>query len=114
MKIASASLTRPIAATFLVFLSLSPPTGAVEESLAQVVSATLESQLLGEDAAKLARAARQQGDPVRGAILFYQPALTCAKCHVRDAQQPVIAPDLAQPDGKVSDAYLVESILQPS
>ena len=36
----------------------------------------LEAQLLREDPAALAKAARAQGDPVRGAVLFHQPHLS--------------------------------------
>jgi putative heme-binding domain-containing protein len=110
----SANPIRLLAATYFVLLSLSPPADAGEENVAPGVSVTLEKHLLDEKPAKLAREARQQGDPARGAILFYQPALTCAQCHLGGAQQPAFGPDLAQPGDKVSDAYLVESILQPS
>ena len=95
-------------ATVLVFSSL------LLGADAGGVAATLESQLLGENAAELCGAARQQGDAARGAVLFYQPALSCAKCHLGDARQPPFAPDLSQPGEKVTDRYFVESILQPS
>jgi putative heme-binding domain-containing protein len=98
--------------TFITIVVLAMTTQAAENAAG--ASATLESRLLGENPADLAREARQQGDPARGATLFYQPALTCTQCHVGGAQQPAFGPDLAQADDKVSDGYLVESILQPS
>ena len=39
------------------------------------------SQLRREDPAALARDARRLGDARRGALVFYQPALMCTKCH---------------------------------
>jgi hypothetical protein len=59
----------------------------------------LERQLLRENPAALAKAARVEGDPVRGAILFYQPQLSCTKCHAcggKEAESP-LGPDLARP-----------------
>jgi putative heme-binding domain-containing protein len=105
---------RLLAATCFILLSLCLSADAVEKNGRAGVSVTLESRLISENPAALARAARQQGDPARGAILFYQPALTCTQCHVGVAEQPSFGPDLALPGDKVSDAYLVESILQPS
>ncbi len=75
---------------------------------------TLEKQLLREDPAALARSAREQGDPVRGAILFYQPALACAKCHTARDKRGLLGPDLALTTRETTGAYLVESILAPS
>ena len=49
--------------------------------------------------------------------MFYQPALTCVKCHVNekaDAPAPTLGPDLAAVGKTVSDSELVESILEPS
>ena len=41
----------------------------------------LAQQLLKEKPAELAKAAREKGDAGRGAVLIFQPFLTCAKCH---------------------------------
>jgi hypothetical protein len=78
------------------------------------LSVSLEQQLLQETPAALAQAARQQGDLNRGAILFYQPYLTCTKCHSLDQQTTPLGPDLTQPGPEVNDVYLVEAVLQPS
>jgi putative heme-binding domain-containing protein len=74
-------------------------------------SPTLEQQLLAETPAKLARAMREQGDPVRGAAIFYQPQLACAKCH--EGATP-LGPELPKMGANVTDEYLVESVLSPS
>ena len=55
---------------------------------------TLEVQLRSEDPAALAREARRLGDPRRGALVFYQPTLTCTKCHVSETGAPTLGPDL--------------------
>jgi putative heme-binding domain-containing protein len=73
-------------------------------------------QLLREDPAVLARDARRFGDPRRGALAFYQPALACARCHfVEGAGTPgPLGPDLTARGKNLADAHVVESILQPS
>jgi putative heme-binding domain-containing protein len=76
----------------------------------------LDHRLRREDPAVLARDARRLGDARRGALVFYQPALTCTRCHVgerADAPAP-LGPDLAAMGRGVSDVALVESILEPS
>jgi putative heme-binding domain-containing protein len=75
---------------------------------------TLEERLLEEDPAMLARAARQQGEAARGAILFYQEHLTCKKCHTYGEESSPLGPDLTKPAEKPTDVFLVESILEPS
>ena len=56
---------------------------------------TLEARLLKEEPAALARAARTLGDPVRGAVLFHQPQLSCTKCHTCGGKESPLGPDLA-------------------
>ncbi len=74
---------------------------------------TLTQQLLKEPIADLAKAARQKGDAGRGAVLFFQPFLTCAKCH--DAETGTqLGPDLAQAGKEATAEYLIESVLAPS
>ena len=57
---------------------------------------TLEGRLRTEDPAALARDARRLGDARRGASVFYQPSLTCTKCHVERERCSVAR---ARPDG---------------
>ena len=61
------------------------------------------------------RAAMSQGDARRGAIVFYQPQLLCATCHV-DGKSGCRAG--ARPDGagqeRSAGAEMVEAILEPS
>lgn len=83
----------------------------------------LQEQLLAEGAVSLAKAARGEGDPRRGAILFHQPFLACAKCHavgqvanlpVTAPSQLTLGPDLAKLGKEATAEALVESILDPS
>lgn len=79
-------------------------------------AAPLESLLLREGAAALAKAARTQGDSARGAELFYQPQLSCTKCHAcggKDGASP-LGPDLARPEPGTAAEGIVESLLAPS
>ena len=74
---------------------------------------TLQQQLLQEPAAELAKAARARGDAARGAVLFFQPFLTCTKCHESDGGVQ-LGPDLAKVGTEGTAEYLIESVLQPS
>jgi putative heme-binding domain-containing protein len=74
----------------------------------------LEALLLSEPAESLGQAAREQGDPVRGAILFHQPTLACTRCHAVGDALESLGPDLTRlPDG-TTDADLVDAVLRPS
>ncbi|MDF1843814.1 MAG: c-type cytochrome [Rubripirellula sp.] len=78
-----------------------------------VTAQTLSESLIQEGAAPLAVAAREQGDAVRGAILFSQQKLNCVKCHQSGAVD-LLGPDLTLLDQSVTDSYIVESLLMPS
>lgn len=86
------------------------------------VAQTLEQQLAIETPAAVAQSAREAGDAKRGAILFFQPHMACAKCHVSDDPQRLLGPDLSllaesvkgAEDRRVTDEQLVEAILSPS
>ncbi|QDT08247.1 c-type cytochrome [Planctomycetes bacterium K23_9] len=81
---------------------------------AQQPKLTLTEQLQQESPERLVARARQSGDIVRGAILFHQGSLNCAKCHQPAAEKDRLAPDLSRLEKEVTDASLVESILDPS
>ncbi len=75
----------------------------------------LQDQLAEEDPTALARAARVQGDPARGAVVFYQKHLACTACHGDvGVDKPPLGPDLTAMGPAVTDAYLIASILDPS
>ncbi len=82
--------------------------GALDGALA------LDEQLSREGAVALARAAISQGDAHRGAIVFYQPQLMCASCHVKGERGAELGPDLAMLGKTVRRPDLVEAILEPS
>jgi putative heme-binding domain-containing protein len=73
-----------------------------------------QQQPFEEDPAALARAAREQGDPSRGALVFYRSDLACTRCHTAGEDVVRLGPDLARAGKEITDLYLVESILQPS
>lgn len=75
---------------------------------------SLTERLSGEDSIKLAEEARSRGDIVRGAILFHQGNINCAKCHRSTSEAARLGPDLSKLGEEASDTHLVESILQPS
>ena len=77
----------------------------------QAAAPVLEPGLLAESPEALARAARLQGDPARGAIVFHRPYLGCVGCH---AGADPIGPDLARLGPEATDRHLVDSILEPS
>ncbi len=75
---------------------------------------TLTEKLMAEDPASLAESARKSGNVVRGAILFHQGNINCAKCHRPQAVADRRGPDLSREDPLLTDVLVVESILQPS
>lgn len=74
----------------------------------------LADQLAAESPESLARAAREEGDPRRGAILFHRAYLGCLTCHAPQGGQPPIGPELAKVGHETTDTRLVEAILDPS
>ena len=82
---------------------------------ARITSAQmLSEQLIAEDPTKLVEEAFSYGDPVRGAILFHQGNINCAKCHRPAGGAKPIGPDLSRIEPGTKDESIVESILQPS
>jgi putative heme-binding domain-containing protein len=73
----------------------------------------IQEQLAKEPVAELAKAARERGDAGRGAVLFFQPFLTCAKCHDGETGTQ-LGPDIAKAGKEVTAEYLIESVLFPS
>jgi putative heme-binding domain-containing protein len=69
--------------------------------------------LAGESSSALAEQARASGDAMRGAKLFFDQAVSCAKCHA-PTDGKLLGPDLASKRDGVTDAFLVESVLDPS
>lgn len=70
-------------------------------------------KLQAEGAVRLAVAAREKGDAVRGAVIFPRAELGCTKCHAGGGEQ-LLGPDLTKISQEATDAYLVESLLEPS
>ncbi|NND98289.1 MAG: heme-binding protein, partial [Pirellulaceae bacterium] len=74
----------------------------------------LESRLLAEPANDLADAAVESGDAKRGAIVFHQPHMGCAKCHRVGGNDMLLGPNLATAETPLTDVEIVDSILRPS
>ncbi|MCU0702810.1 MAG: c-type cytochrome [Fimbriiglobus sp.] len=74
---------------------------------------TLTEQLRKEPPAELAKAARTKGDAGRGAVLFFQPFLTCARCHDGETGTQ-LGPDIAAAGKDATAEHLIESVLSPS
>lgn len=74
---------------------------------------SLTQDLQREPVQSLAAAAREQGNAVRGAILFTQQQLQCTRCHNADTT-PAIGPNLTGLGKDISDVELVEALLEPS
>jgi putative heme-binding domain-containing protein len=74
---------------------------------------SLAERLAGVDPKTLADEARAKGDENRGAQLFYNLTVSCAKCH-DPGKRHRLGPDLAAKRDGVSDPFLIESVLHPS
>lgn len=75
---------------------------------------TLTQELQQESAESLVLEAREAGSIIRGAILFHQGNINCANCHKPAVEKDRKGPDLAGLGKEVTDASLVDSILDPS
>ncbi|MCG8652757.1 MAG: c-type cytochrome, partial [Pirellulales bacterium] len=74
----------------------------------------MEERLLAEPVAQLATAAKASGDAQRGAIVFFQPFMSCRQCHdAGQADQP-FGPDLSRWEKPATDTQLVDAVLRPS
>ena len=79
----------------------------------------LEQQLAELGTEKLSRLVAERGDAERGALVFFQRELNCAKCHEPSGNANAaklgkpLAPELAS-KRQVTLEHLVESLLQPS
>lgn len=93
-----------------ICLYLLPAVGLTGLASAQ----SLEERLMAEKPAALAAEARRNGDPLRGATIFYGQAMACSTCHGVGDRPATLGPDLARMDPATSDAALVEAILEPS
>ncbi|MEQ8790730.1 MAG: DUF6797 domain-containing protein [Pirellulaceae bacterium] len=93
----------------LVILAIGNLTGRLSAQ-----SGGLEAQLKAEGGESLAAAALQLGDARRGAIVFHQPHTGCVKCHAVDGAKNGLGPDPTSIEPKPENAYLAESILDPS
>ena len=76
-------------------------------------SKSLSKRLQQEKTTDLAKAARESGDPVQGAILFSQKKFNCVGCHAQGSTD-LLGSDLTQIAKDVPDEYFVESVLLPS
>ena len=97
-------LPRSVAALLAFIVLVSPAAGQL-----------LDEELRRLPAAELAALAKTEGDAVRGAVLFFQQHMACAKCHaVGKAPLNSLGPDLSALGKEVSDESLVEAVLLPS
>ena len=102
------SLAIQAAASTLYLALVTTPIGAQ-----QPASTSLSQQLQRESSVRLAKEAREQGDAVRGAILFSQRKFNCIGCHAQ-GKRDLLGPDLTQKGKGKPDEHFVESILKPS
>lgn len=86
----------------------------VQSADAQQSTSQLEQQLKQADIRLLVNEARRRGNPKRGALLFHKSVAACIKCHDRAKGASPLGPDLTKTDKKLTDEYLIESILYPS
>ena len=88
--------------------------GRLANAQSGVPSFGIERQLLAEPPESIVAAARKLGDPIRGAIAFYQPYASCTKCHAAGDNDKPLGPDLAKGNKELKPVQIVESILHPS
>jgi putative heme-binding domain-containing protein len=75
---------------------------------------SLTDKLTAEPPDRLLLDANERGDIVRGAILFHQGNIACAKCHRPVDESDRIGPNLSRLADDVTDQSIIDSILHPS
>ena len=81
---------------------------------AQFSGQPMLDQLRSIGVPQLVNESMERGDAQRGAILFHQAQLQCAKCHATGREPSLLGPNLAKYETKVTREHLIESILEPS
>ncbi len=79
-----------------------------------VTRSDLESRLQQIPAGELARRVMARGDAARGALVYYNPAMTCVKCHEPAADSRRLGPAIAELTPDATTEHLIESLLEPS
>jgi putative heme-binding domain-containing protein len=76
---------------------------------------SLEDALRQTPVEDLVTRAKAEGDAARGAVVFFQQQMACAKCHSVGGTLPSsLGPDLATLAKEATDETIVESVLMPS
>ena len=78
---------------------------------------TLDERLAQQDPAQLATLAIENGDAVRGAMVYYNPVNTCITCHEpsnADSSPPSLGPALEIFNRDATPEHVVKSLLHPS
>lgn len=82
---------------------------------APLFAQSLEDDLKQLPLSQIAKSAQAEGDAARGAVVFVQQHMACAKCHaIGNENQKGLGPDLTALGKQVSDEALVEAVLFPS
>ena len=101
----------PFSCLLLIAITFAGKTALGQNATADTTP--LSQKLKAEGVDSLAKAARERGSAIRGAILFPQQQLGCANCHVTGGND-LLGPDLSTIGAEATDAYLVEALLYPS
>ncbi len=83
-------------------------------STASLSAQTMQQRLLSESTAQLVADAGAHGDARRGAIVFFQPFMSCRQCHDSDDPGEQLGPDLSRWEKPATDEQLVDAVLRPS
>jgi len=75
----------------------------------------LEQELKLVSVKELAELAMRDGDAARGAIVFFQPSMACAKCHSVGESGPLsVGPNLTKSTEALTNEGIIEAVLEPS
>jgi len=75
----------------------------------------LEQELLKIDSKELGELAQRDGDAARGAVVFFQQSMACARCHsVNGSIASNLGPSLVDNKEALANSEIVDAVLQPS
>ncbi len=106
-------MSKIVLGLFGSLLLLSPALVSTAKAV-ETKSRTLESQLAEEGISALAKAAIENGDPTRGAIVYFKHEMACTRCHQPGMETVPLGPNLTELGKDTKTSYVVESLLQPS
>ena len=99
----------------LLLVSTVPWSIQGQDVATKAASVSLTERLKAVTSSELQQKVVSYGDAARGALLYYNPELTCVRCHEPDVETGFrLGPEIWKTNPESDIAHLIESLLDPS